>query len=155
MWELLNRPLSDTSSLALMAVLAAVIFLAIRQGHRKAREISRRFLAEHPDAATLYIYGEDLPSNSAELDCVRGAVSRVYDPRTVPGARVQKGVACHVLPGAVELNVTIRWSKSYYVARKHGSMEARFAFEAQPGRAYAAVFRVKGSSAKLISLDRT
>lgn len=86
-------------------------------------------------------------------DCIQGTVSKVYDPRTVPGAKVQKGVACHVLPGKVELNVMITWSKSYYVARKHGSMQAHFTFEAMPGRSYAAVFNVKDSSAKIISLD--
>lgn len=153
MWDFLNQPLSGASSLILIAVLCAVIFAAIKLGHKKARDISRQFLTEHPNAATLYIYGEDLPSNSAELDCIQGAVSRVYDPRTVPGAKVQKGVACHALPGKVELNVRITWSKSYYVARKHGSMQAHVAFEAAPGHSYAAVFSVKDSSVKIMSLD--
>lgn len=153
MWEFLNQPLSGASSLILIVVLGAVIFAAIKLGHKKARDISKQFLTEHPDAATLYIYGEDLPSNSAELDCVQGTVSKVYDPRTVPGAKVQKGVACHVLPGTVELNVRITWSKSYYVARKHGSMQAHFRFEAAPGHSYAAVFSVKDSKAQIISLD--
>ena len=153
MLDVLNRPLSGASSLILVAVLAAVIFVAIKLGHKKARDVSRQFLAEHPNAATLYLYGEDLPSNSAELDCIQGTVSRVYDPRTVPGARVQKGVACHVLPGKVELNVMITWSKSYYVARKHGSMQAHFTFEAMPGHSYAAVFNVAESKAHIISLD--
>lgn len=151
--DFLNQPLSGTSSLILVAVLAVVIFVAIKLGHKKARDISKQFLTEHPNAATLYLYGEDLPSNSAELDCIQGTVSKVYDPRTVPGAKAQKGVACHVLPGKVELNVMITWSKSYYVARKHGSMQAHFTFEAMPGRSYAAVFNVKDSSAKIISLD--
>ncbi len=115
--DFLNQPLSGTSSLILVAVLAVVIFVAIKLGHKKARDISKQFLTEHPNAATLYLYGEDLPSNSAELDCIQGTVSKVYDPRTVPGAKAQKGVACHVLPGKVELNVMITWSKSYYVVR--------------------------------------
>ena len=153
MWDFINQPLSGASSLILIAVLGAVIFAVIKLGHKKARDISKQFLSEHPDAATLYIYGEDLPSNSAELDCMQGTVSKVYDPRTVPGARVQRGVACHVLPGTVELNVRITWSKSYYVARKHGSMQAHFRFEAAPGHSYAAVFSVKDSKAQIISLD--
>ena len=153
MLDLLNQPLSGTSSLILVAVLAAVIFAAIKLGHQKARDISKQFLTEHPNAATLYLYGEDLPSNSAELDCIQGTVSKVYDPRTVPGARVQKGVACHMLPGEVELNVMITWSKSYYVARKHGSMQAHLRFEAEPGHSYAAVFNVAESKAHIISLD--
>ena len=62
-------------------------------------------------------------------------------------------MACHVLPGKVELNVMITWSKSYYVARKHGSMQAHFTFEAMPGRSYAAVFNVAESKAHIISLD--
>ena len=153
MWDFINQPLSGVSSLILIAVLSAMIFVAIKLGHKKAKDISKQFLSEHPDAATLYIYGEDLPSNSAELDCIQGTVSKVYDPRTVPGAKVQKGVACHVLPGTVELNVRITWSKSYYVARKHGSMQAHFRFEAAPGHSYAAVFSVKDSKAQIISLD--
>ena len=153
MWDFINQPLSGVSSLILIAVLSAMIFVAIKLGHKKARDISKQFLSEHPDATTLYIYGEDLPSNSAELDCIQGTVSKVYDPRTVPGAKVQKGVACHVLPGTVELNVRITWSKSYYVARKHGSMQAHFRFEAAPGHSYAAVFSVKDSKAQIISLD--
>ena len=153
MWDFINQPLSGVSSLILIAVLSAMIFVAIKLGHKKAKDISKQFLSEHPDAATLYIYGEDLPSNSAELDCIQGTVSKVYDPRTVPGAKVQKGVACHVLPGTVELNVRITWSKSYYVARKHGSMQAHFRFEAAPGHSYAAVFSVKDSRAQIISLD--
>ena len=116
------------------------------------RDISRRFLEEHPDAATLYIYGEDLPSNSAELACIQGTVSKVYGPRTVPDARIKKGAACHALPGTVELNIRMTWTKSYYAARKHGSMEAHVTFEAAPGHSYAAVFNEKGSSAKIISL---
>ena len=153
MLDFLNQPLSGTSSLLLVAVLAVVIFVAIKLGHKKARDISKQFLTEHPNAATLYLYGEDLPSNSAELDCIQGTVSKVYDPRTVPGAKVQKGVACHVLPGIVELNVTISWTKSYYVARKHGSTRAHFRFEAAPGHSYAAVFNVAESKAHIISLD--
>lgn len=153
MWDFIDQPLSGSSTLILLVVLCAVIFIAIKLGHKKARDISRQFLEEHPNAATLYIYGEDLPSNSAELECIRGAVSKVYDPRTVPGAKMAKGVACHALPGTVELNIRLTWSKSYYVARKHGSMQAHFAFEAAAGRSYAAVFNVKDSSAKLISLD--
>lgn len=153
MWDFINQPLSGASSLILIAVLGAVIFVAIKVGHKKAREISKQFMSEHPDAATLYIYGEDLPSNSAELDCIQGTVSKVYDPRTVPGAKAQKGVACHVLPGTIEMNITITWSKSYYVARKHGSMQAHFRFEAVPGHSYAAVFNVKNSKAQIISLD--
>lgn len=153
MWDFLNQPLSGASSMILLAVLLAVIFAAIKLGHKKARDISRQFLSEHPNAATLYIYGEDLPSNSAELECIRGTVSKVYDPRTVPGAKVKKGVACHVLPGTVELNIRLTWSKSYYVVRKHGGMQAHFTFEAEAGHSYAAVFNAKASSAKLISLD--
>lgn len=152
MWDFLNQPLSGTSSLILIVVLCTVIFAAIKLGHKKARDISKQFLTEHPNAATLYIYGEDLPSNSAELDCIQGTVSEVYDPRTVPDARVKKGVACRALPGRVELNIRITWSKSYYVARRHGSMEAHFTFEAVPGHSYAAVFNVKDSSVKMISL---
>ena len=152
MLEFLNQPLNGTSSLILVVVLVAVIFIAIKLGHKKARDISKQFLSEHSDAATLYIYGEDLDSNSAELECIRGVVSKVYDPRTVPGAKAQKGVACHVLPGTVELNVRITWSKSYYVARKHGSMQAHFCFEAAPGHSDAAVFNVKDSKAQIISL---
>lgn len=153
MWDFLNQPLSGSSSLILVVVLCAVIFAAIKLGHKKARDISKQFLLKYPNAATLYIYGEDLPSNSAELECIQGSASKVYDPRTVPGAKVQKGVACHVLPGTVELNIRITWSKSYYVARTHGNMQAHLAFEAAAGRSYAAVFHVKESSVKIVPLD--
>ena len=88
--DFLNQPLSGTSSLILVAVLAVVIFVAIKLGHKKARDISKQFLTEHPNAATLYLYGEDLPSNSAELDCIQGTVSKVYDPRTAPSPRCKR-----------------------------------------------------------------
>ena len=79
MLDFLNQPLSGTSSLILVAVLAVVIFVAIKLGHKKARDISKQFLTEHPNAATLYLYGEDLPSNS-------WTVSRARFPRsTIPG----------------------------------------------------------------------
>jgi len=153
MWDFLNQPLSGSSSLILIAVLAAVIFAAIKLGHKKARDISKQFLSGHPDAATLYLYADDLPSNDAHVECARGTVSKIYDPRTVPGAKMHKGAACHVLPGSIELNATISWTKSYYVARKHGSMQAHLTFEAAPGHSYAAVFNVKDSKARMISLD--
>lgn len=153
LWDVLNQPLSGPSMLILMVVLAAVIFLAITLGHKKARDISKQFLSEHPDAATLYFYSDDLPSNDARVECIRGTVSKVYDPRTVPGAKAQRGVTCHVLPGVLELDVTISWTKSYYVARKHGSMQAHFTFEAAPGYSYAAVFNIEDSTAKLIPMD--
>lgn len=153
MWDFLNQPLSGSSSLILLAGLLAIIFAAIKLGHKKARDISKQFLTEHPDAATLYFCADDLPSNDARPECIQGTISKVYDPRTVPGARIQKGAACHVLPGIVELNVTISWTKSYYVARKHGSMQAHFRFEAMPGHSYAAVFNVAESKAHIVSLD--
>lgn len=153
MWDFLNQPLSGTSSLILIAILIAIIFAAIKLGHKKARDISKQFLTEHPDAATLYFHADDLPSNDARPECIQGTISKVYDPRTVPGAKIQKGAACHVLPGIVELNVTISWTKSYYVARKHGSMQAHFRFEAAPGHSYAAVFNVAESKAHIVSLD--
>ena len=103
MWDFLNQPLSGPSSLILLAVLIAIIFVAIKLGHKKARDISKQFLTEHPDAATLYFYADDLPSNDARPECIQGTISKVYDPRTVPGAKVQKDVA-----------------------RKHGSMQAHF-----------------------------
>lgn len=152
-WNVLNQPLSGLSITILMVVLVAVIVLAITLGHKKARDISKKFLAEHPNAATLCIYGEDLPSNGAELEYIQGTASKVYDPRTVPGAKVQKGVACHVLPGIIELSIRITWSKSYYVTRKHGSMQAHFTFGAVPGHSYAAVFHVEDSKAQIVSLD--
>ena len=40
--------MSGTSSPILVAVSAAVIFAGIRLGHKKARDISKQFLAEHP-----------------------------------------------------------------------------------------------------------
>lgn len=86
----LNQPLSGTASLILAAVLAAVSFAAIKLGHKKARDISRQFLAEHPNAAALYLYSGDLPSNSAELSCTQGTVSKVYDPRTAPSPRCKR-----------------------------------------------------------------
>ncbi len=153
MWELVNQPLSPMATLLLVGGCLAVIFLAIRLGHGQSRKVSARFLAEHPDAATLYLYAEDLPSNSAELEGIRGTFSKVFDPRTVPGAKIQKGAACHVLPGTVELNGTITWTKDYHVARKHGRMGAHFTFEAAPGGAYAAVFHTGSSTTKIVSLD--
>ena len=68
MLDFLNQPLSGPSSLILIVVLCAVIFAAVKLGHKKARGISKQFLAEHPNAATLYIYERTWPSNSAELD---------------------------------------------------------------------------------------
>lgn len=62
-------------------------------------------------------------------------------------------MACYVLPGTMEFDGEINWSKSYYVARKRGSMSAHLTFDAEPGQAYAAVFNTTASNAKIIHLD--
>lgn len=98
-----------------------------------------------------YRSSEDLLSNGAKLEYIQGTASKgVCPPWTVPGTKVQKCVACHVLPGTIELSIRITWSKSYYVARKHGSMQAHSTFEVAPSHSYAAVFHAK---AQIVSLD--
>lgn len=153
MWDLLDQPISTPVMLALVAVMLAVIYLAIQWEHKKSRDTSRKYLAEHPDAATLYLYAEDLPSNGAEIQCIRGTASKLFEAKCIPQTKVSKGMACHVLPGTVEFNGSISWTKNYYAARKHGSMSAHFTFQAEAGRSYAAIFDTEASGAKLIHLD--
>lgn len=153
MLDFLNQPISTPAMFVLMAVLFLIIYLAIQREHKKSKGNSQKYLSEHPDAATLYLYAEDLPSNGAEVQCIRGTVSTLFEAKYIPQSKVDKGMACHVLSGTVEINCAIKWTKSYYVARKHGSMSAHFTFDAEPGRSYAAVFYTAASSAKIIHLD--
>ena len=153
MWDFLNQPLSTPALAVIVIVLLLVIFLAIQREHKKSGSGSRQYLAEHPNAAALYLYAEDLPSNGAEVQCIRGTASKLFEAKYIPQSKVDKGMACYVLPGTVEFNGSISWTKNYYAARKHGGMSAHFTFEAEAGRSYAAVFNTQTSGAKIIHLD--
>lgn len=153
MWDFINQPISTPGMVVIAVILLLAIYIPVQMEHKKSKSGAQRYLAEHPDAAVLYLYGEDLPSNGAEIQCARGTASSLFEAKYIPQSKVDKGMACYVLPGAVEFNGEIKWTKSYYVARKHGSMSARFTFEAEPGRSYAAVFNTEVASAKIVHLD--
>jgi len=153
MFDFLNQPISTSVMLVFIVVMLLVIYLAIQREHKKSKGNSQKYLSEHPDAATLYLYADDLPSNGAEIQCVRGTASGLFEAKYIPQSKVDKGMACYVLPGTVEFNGAINWTKSYHVARKHGSMSAHLTFEAESGRSYAAVFNTEAFTAKIIHLD--
>ena len=145
-YQALNRPLSPPALLAVLVLCFAAIFLLLKLGRRQSRAVSSKFLAEHPDAATFYLYAQDLPQNKGEVECVRGTASRLFDGIDLPQPLVRKGVACHLLPGSVELEATL-------VSKGRKVSTARFSFEAQPGCSYGAVFSAADKGARLIRLD--
>ena len=71
MLDFLNQPIDTPVMLVLMAVLLLIVYLAIQREHKKSKDNSQKYMNEHPDAATLYLYAEDLPSNGAEVQCIR------------------------------------------------------------------------------------
>ena len=152
--DFLNRPLAPNESAVLAAVCVLVIVLLIYQSRRRSRGIAKGFLEQHPNAAVLYLYVKDLPRNDAKVVCRKGEVSKVFDAKDAPSFGVSHGAACYVLPGPAELDVTVSWTKDYYIARKHHNMQAAFSFQAEPGCGYAAVFDAETQKADLTKLER-
>lgn len=110
----LNQPVSTPVMLVLVAVLFLIIYLVIQRGHKKSKDNSQKYLSEHPDAATLCLYAEDLPANGAEVRCIQGTVSALFEAKYIPQAKVNKGMACHVLPGTVEFNGALLYRRVQY-----------------------------------------
>ena len=149
-----NRPLS-TAEMVVVAIVIVLLILLIRwRAQRRSRGIARDFQAKHPDAAVLYLYVQDLPRNDGKLVCRKGTMSQVFDAKDAPGFGVSKGIACYVVPGTVELDATVSWTKDLYVARNHHSMQAHLSLQAEPGCGYAAVFDQKSQSVKMIKLEK-
>lgn len=153
MLDFLSQSLDLPGQIGLVAGAAAMLFLLFKLGNKQSKAKSQKFLASCPDAATLYLYAEDLPDNGGEVECLRGVASKVFAAKDAPSGRVTKGAACHLLPGVVDCEVTVTWTSNYFAARKHSRMSARFTVDARPGCDYAAVFNTKSQKARLLVLD--
>ena len=153
MLDFLNKPLSGPAQLGLLAVIAVLLLLLFKLGNKQSKAKSRKFLDSHPDAATLYLYAEDLSDNGGEIECRRGTASQVFSAKDAPSGRMKKGAACHLCPGPVDFEATVTWTGNYYVARKHSRMSAHFTLEAKPGCDYAVVFNTKSKQARIIALS--
>lgn len=149
-----DRPLTSNESAIFIVACVLIIALLIWQARRRTRGIAKGFLEQHPNAAILYLYVQDSPRNDAKIVCRKGEVSKVFDAKDAPAFGVSHGAACYVLPGLVELDITISWTKDYYVAKKHNNMQANFSFQAESGCGYAAVFNAETQNANLIKLER-
>lgn len=149
-----NRPLNTTEMIVLAIILVFLIFLIRWQAQRRSRGIAQNFLTEHPDAAVLYLYVQDLPRSDGKVVCRKGTVSQVFDAKDAPGFGISKGIACYVIPGSVELDATVSWTKDLYVARRYHNMQARLSFQAESGCGYAAVFDRESQSMKVITLGK-
>ena len=58
--DLFTQPLSPAALAVVTVLCLAAIVLLLRLGRKQSRAVSAKFLAAHPDAATLYIYAQDL-----------------------------------------------------------------------------------------------
>ena len=145
--DLFTQPLSPAALAVVTVLCLAAIVLLLRLGRKQSRAVSAKFLAAHPDAATLYIYAQDLDRSGGEVECFHGTASRLFDSIDVPQPLVRKGVACHLLPGKTELLATLTC---------HGKPQAnaRCNFEVLPRCSYGVVFTAADRSAQLIQLDK-
>lgn len=149
-----NRPLSTPEMIVVAVIIVLLILLLRWRAQRRSRSIAGDFRSEHPDAAVLYLYVQDLPRNDGKVVCHKGTVSQVFDAKDAPGFGVSKGIACYMAPGPVELDATVSWTKDLYVARKHYSMQAHLSLQAEPGCGYAAVFDQNSQHTKIVKLEK-
>ena len=149
-----NHPLSAPETAALAVILVLLILLLRRQAQRRSRSIAENFRSEHPDAAVLYLYVQDLPHNDGKVVCQKGTLSQVFDAKDAPGFGVSKGIACYMAPGPVELDATVSWTKDLYAVRKHYSMQAHLSLQPEPGCGYAAVFAQNSQQLEIIKLEK-
>ena len=142
----LNQPLGPAALAVVMALCLVGLVLLLKLGRKQSRAVSAKILAEHPDAATLYVYAQDLDKSGGEVECIHGTASKLFDSIDVPQPPVRKGVACHLLPGHTELLVTL-------TLRDKAKANARCSFEVLPRCSYGVVFTAADKSAKLVRLD--
>lgn len=152
--DFFNHTLNSTESIIVIVVCVLFILLLLWQARRRSRGIAKSFLEQYPNAAVLYLYVQDLPRNDGKVVCQKGTVSKVFDAKDAPAFGVSHGAACYLVPGFVELDAAVSWTKDLYVARRHNSMQAHFSFQAEPGCGYAAVFDPKSQNAKMIKLEK-
>lgn len=152
--DFLNHTLSPIESIIVIVVCVLFILLLLWNARRRSRGIAKDFLEQYPNAAVLYLYVQDLPRNDGKVVCQKGTVSKIFDAKDAPAFGVSHGAACYIVPGSVELDATVSWTKDLYVARKHNTMQAHFSFQADPGCGYAAVFDPKSQNAKMIKLGK-
>ena len=105
--DLFTQPLSPAALAVVTILCLAAIVLLLRLGRKQSQAVSAKFLAAHPDAATLYIYAQDLDRSGGEVECFHGTASRLFDSIDVPQPLMKKGLACHLLPGKTELLATL------------------------------------------------
>ena len=152
--DIWNRPLGPTEMIVVAVVVVLFIWLLLWQARRRSRKIAKDFLAQHPNAAVLYLYVQGLPRSEGTVVCRKGTVSQVFDAKDAPEFGISKGIACYAVPGAVELDAVVSWSKDYYVAKRHHNMQAHLSLQAEPGCGYAAEFDQEKGSVKIIQLEK-
>ena len=152
--DFLNRPISATGMLVVLAVCALLIFALRRYAQRSSRRIAKEFLEQNPNAAVLYLYARETRVGGGTVTCRQGTASKTFNAGDAPGFGVSQGVACYLVPGQVEFDATVSWTKDYYLVRRHRQMQAHFSLQAEPGRGYAAVFDPKDQSARIVELEK-
>lgn len=149
-----NRPLSTMEMIGIAVVMVLFIWLLLWQARRRSQKIAKDFLAQHPDAAVLYLYVQGLPRSDGKVVCRKGTVSQVFDAKDAPEFGIFQGIACYAVPGPVELDAEVSWRKDYYVAKRHHNMQAHLSLQAEPGCGYAAEFDQEKGSVKIIQLEK-
>lgn len=149
-----DRPLTTMESFAVIAVIVLLILAILWWARRKSRRIAREFLEQYPNAAVLYLYVQDVPNNDGTVACKRGMASKIFDAKDAPGFGVSHGAACYLVPGHVELDAAVSWTKDYYLIKRRHQIQAQVSLEAEPGGGYAAVFDPKSKSSKIIKLEK-
>ena len=149
-----DRPLTTIESLIIIAAIVLLILLLLWRARRASRKVAKEFLEQHPHAAVLYLYVQDVPNNDGRAVCQHGTTSKVFDAKDAPGFGVAHGAAYYLIPGYVEFDATVSWTKDYYLIKRRHQMQAHFSLQAEPDCAYAAVFDEKKQKEKIIKLDK-
>ena len=109
--EWMDKPLSTTEIIIILAVLVFLLFLIIQIDKWRTHRKSKKFIRRHPDAALILLAAEDRPVSRAVLNVLEGEAS---SPFPVPASQRpdgKRGLAFYAAPGPVSVNLMLSHAK--------------------------------------------
>ena len=109
--EWMDKPLSTTEIIIILAVLVFLLFLIIQIDKWRTHQKSKKFIRQRPDAALILLAAEDRPVSRAVLNVLEGEAS---SPFPVPASQRpdgKRGLAFYAAPGPVSVNLMLSHAK--------------------------------------------
>lgn len=109
--EWMDKPLSTTEILIILAVLALFLVLLVQIDRWRANRKSKKFIRTHPDAALILLSPGDKPARRAVLNVLEGEASSAFPLSASQRPDGKRGLAFYAAPGPVSVNVMLSHAK--------------------------------------------